>query len=254
MGSSCERSEMLVVISLTASLVLSVSGAPFNLLSYFYPMRGPSVLLYPRVSLPLYSPPYFNIREQREPGRARHSGHGDHDHLDDHHDTDASIQTILKDLVKQSNQLAFTCEAEGTFPHPLDCSKYYLCDKDKEEGEEFDCLYNLTGLFFNKETGQCDWAAKTVCFSQKGDDDIEAVEAEIDYDCEVPGVFPDPDYCMRYIRCNKELFASLEYCTTGTFFDEYAEKCLWASQVDCGNREQVDLGFEDDIIRRFQLF
>ena len=39
-----------------------------------------------------------------------------------------------------------------------------------------------------------------------GDDDIEAVEAEIDYDCEVPGVFPDPDYCMRYIRCNKELF------------------------------------------------
>ena len=29
---------------------------------------------------------------------------------------------------------------------------------------------------------------------------------------------------------------------------------LWASQVDCGDREQVDLGFEDDIIRRFQLF
>ena len=69
-------------------------------------------------------------REQGEPGRARHSGHGDHDH--DDHDTDASIQTILKDLVKQSNHLAFTCEAEGTFPHPLDCSKYYLCDKDKE--------------------------------------------------------------------------------------------------------------------------
>jgi len=83
-------------------------------------------------------------------------------------------------------------------------------------------------------------------------------------------VFADPDYCMRYIRCNKQLFANLEYCTTGTFFDEFAEKCkvlggkyfsdyyclpgLWASQVDCGNRGQVDLGFEDDIIRRFQLF
>ena len=61
------------------------------------------------------------IREHEEPGRARHSGHGDHDHDHDHHNTDASIQTILKDLVKQSNQLAFTCEAEGTFPHPLDC-------------------------------------------------------------------------------------------------------------------------------------
>ena len=60
-------------------------------------------------------------REHEEPARARHSGHGDHDHQEDHdhHDTDASIQTILKDLVKQSNQLAFRCEAEGTFPHPL---------------------------------------------------------------------------------------------------------------------------------------
>ena len=96
-----------------------------------------------------------------------------------------------------------------------------------QEGEEFDCLYNFTGLFFNKETGQCDWAAKTVCFSQDvtiylvqycetdkyqlsavqtAGEDIEAVEAEIDYDCEVPGVFPDPDYCMRYIRCNRQLF------------------------------------------------
>ena len=69
--------------------------------------------------------------EQEEPGQARHSGHGNHEHHE-HHDTDASIQTILKDLVKESNQLAFTCEAEGTFPHPLDCSKYYLCDKDNE--------------------------------------------------------------------------------------------------------------------------
>ena len=76
-------------------------------------------------------------REQGEPGRARHSGHGDHVHGDDEHDTDASIQTILKDLVKQSNQLAFTCEAEGTFPHPLDCSKYYLCDEDKEVRKYF---------------------------------------------------------------------------------------------------------------------
>ena len=68
--------------------------------------------------------------------------------------------------------------------------------------------------------------------------------------------------------------ASLEYCTTGTFFDEFAEECKlvrgwegnilillnkclpgrWASQVDCADRGQVDLGFEDDIIRRFQLF
>merc|ERR1712183_812464 len=148
MGSQASSSEMLVTISLTTSLLLSVSGAPINFLGYFFPLRGPVVLLYPGLSLPLYSQPYFNTREHEEPGRARPSGHGahDHHHHPDHHDTDASIQTILKDLVKQSNQLAFSCEAEGTFPLPLDCSKYYLCDKDKKEGEEFDCLYNLTGL------------------------------------------------------------------------------------------------------------
>lgn len=82
-------------------------------------------------------------REQEEPGRARHSGHGDHDHHD-HHDTDASIQTILKDLVKESNQLSFTCEAEGTFPHPLDCSKYYLCDEDKEVRK---CLFKKRNFY-----------------------------------------------------------------------------------------------------------
>ena len=85
-------SEMSVTISLTLSLVFSVSGyfiqiyspaqasgilaerltfwlilikiqfrSPVNVFSYFYPLRA-SVLLYPRVSLPLYPLPYFNIR------------------------------------------------------------------------------------------------------------------------------------------------------------------------------------------------
>ena len=44
------------------------------------------------------------------------------------------------------------------FFNPLTC--YYV-----QEAAEFDCLYDLTGLFFNAVTGQCDWAAKTVCFS-----------------------------------------------------------------------------------------
>ena len=69
-------------------------------------------------------------------------------------------------------------------------------------------------------------------------------------------MFADPDYCMRYIRCNKELFvrrrqillgdeitryficqASREYCTTGTFFDELAEKC----KVLAGWEENISL-------------
>ena len=91
---SVSSSEMLVTISLTLSLVFSASGyfiqiysaaqeswhnilfsfllsyfdkntkirAPVNVLGYFYPLRWPSVLLYPGMSLPLYSLPYFNIR------------------------------------------------------------------------------------------------------------------------------------------------------------------------------------------------
>ena len=37
--------------------------------------------------------------------------------------------------------------------------------------------------------------------------DIEAVEAEFepDFDCEEPGFNPDPDYCMRYYRCDQNL-------------------------------------------------
>jgi len=118
---------------------------------------------------------------------------------------------------------------------------------------EFDCLYDLTGLFFNALTGQCDWAARTVCFSPENED-IQAVEAEIDFDCEEEGTFADPEYCMRYIRCDSNLYASLEYCTTGTFYDRSRGQCLWASQVHCGDRQELDLGgSEDDIVRRFSL-
>merc|ERR1712079_382099 len=156
---------------------------------------------------------------------------------------------ILNNLVKQTNLSSFSCETAGTFPHPLDCSKYFLCDEDQQEAVEFDCLYDLTGLFFNALTGQRDWAARTVCFSPENED-IQAVEAEIDFDCEEEGTFADPEYCMRYIRCDSNLYGSLEYCTTGTFYDRSRGQCLWASQVHCGDRQELDLGgSEDDIVR-----
>ena len=99
------------------------------------------------------------------------------------------------------------------------------------------------------------------------------MEAEIDFDCEEEGTFADPEYCMRYIRCDSNLYvrtsalqhcrsvfmlillqASLEYCTTGTFYDRSRGQCLWASQVHCGDRQELDLGgSEDDIVRRFSL-
>ena len=41
-----------------------------------------------------------------------------------------SIQTLLSSLVKLEEVPEFSCSKEGTFPHPLDCSKYYHCDEE----------------------------------------------------------------------------------------------------------------------------
>ena len=51
----------------------------------------------------------------------------------------------------------------------------------------------------------------SINFTLFQNDGIEAVEAEFepDFDCEVAGVFPDPDYCMRYFKCNKRLEVGL---------------------------------------------
>ena len=53
---------------------------------------------------------------------------------------------------------------------------------------------------------------------------------------------------MSYLRQ-----VHLEYCATGTFYDTAYEKCLWASSVRCGDRQEVDRG-EDDLFRRNPAF
>ena len=56
----------------------------------------------------------------------------------ENHDTGAAIQTILSSLGKKNNETEFICEEEGAFPHPLLCTKYYLCEEDLE------VIYKLT--------------------------------------------------------------------------------------------------------------
>jgi len=191
--------------------------------------------------------------------QARHSvhqediGHGSHSDSDTH----KAIHTILHSLVKTSNDTTFTCPEDGvngTYPHQWDCSKYYLCEENQKP-KEYDCLYDLTGLLFDSVSGTCVWANKAKCFSTI-DDGFEAVEAEYDpdFECEEQGLFTDPEYCMRYFRCDKNLEVHLEYCSTGTFYDTNFKKCLWANNVICGDRSEVDQNFEDDIFRRFPIF
>ena len=41
-----------------------------------------------------------------------------------------SIQALLGSLTKIEKVPEFNCTEEGTFPDPLDCSKYYHCDEE----------------------------------------------------------------------------------------------------------------------------
>jgi len=187
---------------------------------------------------------------QQEP---EHIGHGS---LSDSA-TNKAIHTILHSLVKMRNESIFICPEDGvngTYPHQWDCSKYYLCEENQMP-KEYDCLYDLTGLLFDSLSGTCVWAAKAKCFSMN-DDGFEAVVAEYDpdFECEEPGLFIDPEYCMRYFRCDRNLEVHLEYCSTGTFYDTNVKKCLWASSVICGDRREIDQEFEDNIFRRFPIF
>jgi len=181
--------------------------------------------------------PAFNRQPRHVIGRVHTHGPGDS------HDTGAAIQTILSSLGKQNNETKFTCEEEGSFPHPLLCTKYYLCEEDLEP-REYECFYDLTGLLFDAVTRSCVWAAKAKCFTEE-DSIFQAVEAEYepDFECKKNGRVPDPDYCMRYFECDKRLGPRLEYCATGTFYDIGKKKCLWASGVSCGERRDVETSF-----------
>merc|ERR1711962_130105 len=137
-------------------------------------------------------------------------------------------------------------EGERAFPHPRDCSKYYVCDENGT-AEEYDCLFKYTGLLFSAATGSCDWASKVYCFGLEEElaGDIEAVEEEeeIEYDCLWEGDFEDPNYCMRYFHCDSKLKVSLKYCSTGNFFyaTDYEGNgaCQWAASVYCGDRSEI---------------
>jgi len=108
----------------------------------------------------------------------------------------------------------------------------------KSKAEEYDCLFPLTGLLFSASTGNCEWASQVHCFGLEDElgQDIEAVveeEEEIDFLCLWQGDFEDPDFCMRYYHCDKNLRASLKYCSTGNFFQPIDDKVFDTKSSSC---------------------
>lgn len=169
-----------------------------------------------------------------------------------------SLGPVLEKLLK------FSCpevaeqrleKGEVAYPHPRDCSKYYVCDVNGT-AEEYDCLFPLTGLLFSASTGSCEWASQVHCFGLDAElgEDIEAVveEEEIDFSCLWQGDFEDPEFCMRYYHCDKNLRASLNYCSTGNFFQPIDDKgsgsCSWAASVACGTRSDLPPALSNEVL------
>ena len=67
---------------------------------------------------------------------------------------------------------AFVCRAEGFFPHPSSCKKYYWCLDTPSQGMVAHTFSCPQGLFFNEITDGCDFLRNVNC----GDKDTEEKE------------------------------------------------------------------------------
>ena len=64
------------------------------------------------------------------------------------------------------------CRAEGFFPHPSSCKKYYWCLDTPSQGMVAHTFSCPQGLFFNQITDGCDFLRNVNC----GDKDTEEKE------------------------------------------------------------------------------
>merc|ERR1719481_2048737 len=97
------------------------------------------------------------------------------------------ISSNLYELVVTATRIKkdeeFRCPGEGAFGDKVDCDKYYVCQEEGGKGDEFSCLFPLTGLLFSPADSSCQYAAKVLCAGDAQEDsEFQAVEA--DYDVE----------------------------------------------------------------------
>merc|ERR1719367_1122872 len=87
--------------------------------------------------------------------------------------TSSSVTTPAPPTTPRSGP-AFVCRADGFFPHPTSCKKYYWCLDTPNQGMVAHTFSCPQGLFFNQITDGCDFLRNVNC----GDKDTEETEAK----------------------------------------------------------------------------
>ncbi|GFQ68373.1 uncharacterized protein TNCT_293171, partial [Trichonephila clavata] len=179
-----------------------------------------------------------------KPGKDQKDKDKDRDHDHDH---------------KKDKVVVFRCPyIWGTFPHPFDCSKYFVC------------LYNVPALFqcyrntlFDSYSRKCNDRRRVKCGDRLDRDQLKTSRRPTTnrqttpippeerptvttvapttrdpnaFGCPFPyGRYPNPKDCSQYYECRFAI-PTLHQCANGTLYDERKEECLEDTLVRCGDR------------------
>lgn len=118
-------------------------------------------------------------------------------------------------------------------PMGKDCKSFILCIN--KVGFERTCS---SGLLFNPQTENCDFAENVECTVAPPDIPI--------YSCpEYQGLFPHPEDCQKFIHCDHGV-AHVKNCPSDLHFNPQLKVCDWPYSAGCQGYPTLQPAFEDD--------
>ncbi|XP_035223858.1 uncharacterized protein LOC118196503 isoform X1 [Stegodyphus dumicola] len=161
----------------------------------------------------------------------------------------------VTDVIEEEIPRVFVCPyIWGTFAHPRDCSKYFIC------------IYNVPTLYmcygtdlYDARERRCKYKHLVNCGKRLDRDQMRTSRKQVDlprttpmypntaatkkpkppvhkFGCPFPyGRYPDPEDCSRYYECRFSI-PTLYQCPKSTLYDERRESCMEDKYVRCGNR------------------
>lgn len=173
-------------------------------------------------------------------------------------DITGTCMSLLKTGIKSTS---FTCLKNGYFPHPYNCSKYFLCINYKSY--EFHC--NKTDYYYNFKTNSCDpyqydkhcnmfncnghngfkipysrdSSIYAYCVENKpyvitkceGKEKLNVTSQRCEPVCEYEGLIEDITDCTAYYKCVK----------TGLFYSKISRRCSSNKGFDRSSFQCVSL-------------
>ncbi|PSN31560.1 hypothetical protein C0J52_25057 [Blattella germanica] len=130
---------------------------------------------------------------------------------------DPATKVCISSLCTQKKPTTFVCPHSGIFQDPLDCHKFYYCDRDLKYFHQTCTEY---GHFHPKQIcmpGPCPSALPEL--------PVDSIDSS-DFRCTEVGEFPDPTNCHNYIKCDENLVARRQTCFNGTgSYDSASKSC-----------------------------